>query len=59
MIHDWTQNYRHEMSEVGITPDVILDGKNSEFKSLANSCRVVYTNFSKMIADYKIEKAII
>jgi hypothetical protein len=47
------------MNEVGITPDVILDGKNSEFKSLANSCRVVYTNFSKMIADYKIEKAII
>jgi hypothetical protein len=41
------------MNEVGISADVILDGKNSEFESLANSCRVVYANFSKMIAAHR------
>lgn len=53
MIHNWTQNYGHEMNEVGISVNVILDGKNSEFESLANSCKVVYGNFSKMIAAYR------
>ena len=52
MIHNWIQNYGHEMNEVGISTDVILDGRNSEFESLANSCKVVYANFSKMIAAY-------
>lgn len=53
MIHNWTQNYGDEMNEVGISADVILDGKNYEFESLANSCKVVYANFSKMIAAYR------
>ena len=56
MIHNWTQNYEHEMNEVGISADVILDGKNAEFESLANSCRVVYANFSKMIVAYRGRK---
>lgn len=56
MIHNWIQNYGHEMNEVGISTDVILDGKNSEFESLANSCKVVYANFSKMIAAYRAGK---
>lgn len=49
MIHDWMENYGSEMEEVGISSDDILDGKNSEFESLANYCNVVYQNFSKMI----------
>lgn len=53
MIHNWAQNYGHEMNEVGISEDVILDGKNPEFESLANSCKIVYANFSKIIAAYR------
>jgi len=53
MIHDWTKNYGSEMEEVAISSDDILDGKNSEFESLANYCKVVYQNFSIMISDYR------
>jgi GMP synthase-like glutamine amidotransferase len=53
MIHDWTKVYGSEMKEVGVSRDDILDGKNPEFKSLANYCKVVYGNFSEMITAYK------
>ena len=53
MIHDWAIEYGSEMKEVGISRDDILDGKNSEFESLANYCKVVYGNFSEMINAYR------
>jgi hypothetical protein len=53
MIHDWAKDYGSEMKEVGISRDDILDGKNSEFESLANYCKVVYGNFSEMINAYR------
>lgn len=53
MIHDWTKDYGSEMKEVGVSSDDILDGKNSEFESLASYCKVVYENFSNMISVYK------
>ena len=56
MIRDWTKDYESEMKEVGISSDDILGGKNSEFDSLANYCKVVYENFSKMISAYRNTK---
>ena len=53
MIHDWTKDYGSEMKDVGISRDDILDGKNSEFESLANYCKVVYGNFSELINAYR------
>ena len=49
MIHDWTKDYGSEMKEVGISAGHIINGKNSEFENLANYCKVVYENFTKMI----------
>ena len=56
MIHDWTKAYGSEMKEVGVSSDDILVGKNSEFESLANYCKVVHENFSKMITVYRNAK---
>jgi GMP synthase-like glutamine amidotransferase len=53
MIHDWTKDYGSEMIEVGISSDDIINGKNSEFENLANYCKVVYENFSKMITAHR------
>ena len=52
MIHEWTKDYGSEMKEVGVTLADILDGKKSEFDSLANYCKVVHENFSKTITAY-------
>jgi GMP synthase-like glutamine amidotransferase len=49
MIQDWIENYGSEMREAGVTVDNILNNKKAEFESLANNCRVVYSNFSKII----------
>jgi GMP synthase (glutamine-hydrolysing) len=53
MIHDWTKDYGSEMKEVGISSGDIINGKNSEFENLANYCKVVYENFSKMITAHR------
>jgi GMP synthase (glutamine-hydrolysing) len=50
MIRNWTQNYGSEMTEVGVSTDTILNNKKDEFDNLANNCKVVYSNFSKMIS---------
>jgi GMP synthase-like glutamine amidotransferase len=52
MIRDWMKDYGSEMKQVGVTSDDILVGRNSEFDSLANYCKVVYGNFSKMISAF-------
>lgn len=56
MIHEWANDYGSEMEEVGVSLDDILDGKNSEFGSLANYCKVVYENFSNMMTAYRNAK---
>lgn len=56
MIHEWTNDYGSEMKEVGVSLDDILDGKNSEFDSLANYCKVVYENFSNIMTAYRNAK---
>ena len=50
MISNWTRNYGPEMIEVGVSTDSILNNKKDEFDKLANDCKVVYSNFSKMIS---------
>jgi GMP synthase (glutamine-hydrolysing) len=49
MIQNWIENYGTEMKDTGATADIILNDKKAEFKSLANNCELVYSNFSKMI----------
>jgi GMP synthase (glutamine-hydrolysing) len=49
MIQNWIENYEPEMKETGATADTILNDKKNEFKGLANNCKLVYSNFSKMI----------
>jgi len=41
------------MKELGISSVDIINGKNSEFENLANYCKVVYENFSKMITAHR------
>jgi GMP synthase-like glutamine amidotransferase len=53
MIHEWTNDYGSEMKEVGVSLDDILDGKNSEFGSLAYYCKAVYENFSNMMTAHR------
>ncbi|CAN5525926.1 hypothetical protein BH18THE1_BH18THE1_05450 [soil metagenome] len=50
MISNWTWNYGPEMTEIGVSTDSILNNKKDEFDNLANNCKVVYSNFSKMIS---------
>ena len=49
MIQNWIQNYGCEMKVAGVTVDDILNDKKTEFESLASNCRVVYSNFSKIM----------
>jgi GMP synthase (glutamine-hydrolysing) len=49
MIQKWTEDYKPEMKEEGITSEDILHDKMTEFEALANKCKVVYSNFSKII----------
>ena len=49
MIQRWTEDYKPEMKEEGITSEDILHDKMTEFEALANNCKVVYSNFSKII----------
>ena len=49
IIRNWTSNYRLEMTEVGVSTDSILNNKKNEFENLADNCKVVYSNFFKMI----------
>lgn len=49
MIQNWIENYGTEMKETGVTADIILNDKKAEFENLAENCKVVYSNFSKII----------
>ncbi|HJY09820.1 MAG TPA: type 1 glutamine amidotransferase, partial [Nitrososphaeraceae archaeon] len=49
MIQNWIGNYESEMQETGVTADIILNDRKAEFESLAKNCKVVYSNFSKII----------
>ena len=49
MIHNWIGNYESEMLETGVTADIILNDRKAEFEGLAKNCKVVYSNFSKII----------
>jgi GMP synthase (glutamine-hydrolysing) len=53
IIRNWTSNYRLEMTEVGVSTDSILNNKKNEFENLADNCKVVYSNFFKMISKTK------
>ena len=50
IIRNWTSNYGLEMTEVGVSTDSILNNKKDEFENLADNCKVVYSNFFKMIS---------
>jgi len=50
MISNWTRNYAPEMTEVGVSTNSILNNKKDKFDNLANNCKVVYSNFFKMIS---------
>jgi GMP synthase-like glutamine amidotransferase len=49
IIRNWTSNYGLEMTKVGVSTDSILNNKKEEFENLADNCKVVYSNFFKMI----------
>lgn len=50
MVGDWIQSYGHEIKDEGLRPECILYNKKAEFAGLKNYCKIVYSNFSKMIA---------
>lgn len=57
MIQNWIESYGSEMKEAGVTIDDILNDKNAEFENLANNCRMVYSNFSKIMKSRWLEKS--
>jgi GMP synthase-like glutamine amidotransferase len=50
IIRNWTSNYGREMTQVGVSADSILNNKKDEFENQADNCKVVYSNFFKMIS---------
>jgi GMP synthase (glutamine-hydrolysing) len=57
MIQKWIENYKPEINETAATADIILNYKKNEFKSLANNCKLVYSNFSKLIKARRAENS--
>jgi GMP synthase-like glutamine amidotransferase len=49
MVSKWVLEYKSELTKEGIVADDILHNKRFEFEHLANYCKVVYSNFSKLI----------
>lgn len=49
MIQKWADEYEIELKEEGITRQQLLDKRKLEFEELANNCKVVYSNFSKIL----------
>ena len=50
MIERWLQEYSEEIDIEHINPkDIFLPNKSKEMTDLHNACKVVYSNFSKMI----------
>lgn len=51
MIQRWAQEYSQELKRERIDLTDLLDHKDHELKELFEGCKVVYSNFSKMIKD--------
>jgi len=50
MIRTWLQEYSEELSRELINPrDIILSNESRNIEELKNTCKVVYSNFSKLI----------
>ena len=57
MIQRWLSEYSEEVNREHINPkDVLLPSKAMEITELYNICQVVYSNFSKMISNFKEKK---
>ena len=54
MIKKWLQEYNEEVNKEQIDPkDILLPSKAKEVTNLYDICKVVYSNFSKMIGIFK------
>ena len=51
MIQSWAQEYSQELKRERIELTDLLSHKDHEIKKLFERCKVVYSNFSKMIKD--------
>ena len=49
MIRQWTEEYISEIKEENLSIEDILTDKKKEFENLLNSCKIVYSNFSKIV----------
>ena len=49
MAENWVKEYDLELEQEGINRDQILKNREYEFNSMVDKCRVVYSNFTKMI----------
>lgn len=54
MIERWIQEYSQEINKEHIKPnDILLPNKTKDIRDLYDRCKVVYSNFSKMIDKFK------
>jgi len=51
MIQRWADEYSQELERERIEIADLLNHKEHEIKELSKRCKVVYSNFSKMIKD--------
>jgi GMP synthase (glutamine-hydrolysing) len=54
MIQRWAQEYSQELKRERIELTDLLNHKDHEIKELFEGCKVVYSNFSKMIKDKSV-----
>ena len=49
MIRQWVEEYNSEIKEENLSVQDLLTGKKKEFQNLMNYCKIVYSNFSRII----------
>jgi GMP synthase (glutamine-hydrolysing) len=58
MIQRWAREYNQELKVERIVPTNLLSNKSCEIKELFERCKVIYSNFSKMINNRRDENSI-
>lgn len=57
MIERWLEEYSGEMNKEHIKPeDILSTNKTNDITELHNACKVVYSNFSNMVDNFKRKK---
>jgi GMP synthase (glutamine-hydrolysing) len=51
MIRSWSQEYKQEIEDEHLRPEELFSNRSTEIEKSKENCRVVYSNFSKVIKE--------